>query len=475
MRTLLAILLFVWTSAFAAPATLESIPNPRQLNSGYVTDPDNLIGADASAQINQLLASLEQEKGVQVAVVAVESIGSQDLFSFSQALFERWGIGDRKRDDGLLVLLVRDQNSIRLHTGYGLEGVLPDVVCKRIEERFMVPAFKEGRYGDGLLAGLNAVAAVLNHSSNADALAKAPPTNDSWFGFKLFASIGGGTVLLLVFIFKLAGDDFSVKAARKNGTPVSMRWTVKRWLLTFAAAPTLIVLAVDFARLNSPIPVAGTLLYGYFLAVAAVRAWLLKRATDGLTKRGKHREAYVLNSSRQSFWLGIALLFPVPFLPHYLLLRRRRTRLRESPRTCPTCKVPMHRLNEEEEDDHLPAPQQLEETLRSADHDIWQCTACGETLRITYPGQETKYEACPSCKAMAYSEESTRTVVEATRTRKGKGERVLACKSCGYRKIESFSMAKLSDHNSSSSSSSSGRSGGWGGGTSGGGGASSRW
>lgn len=471
----LALLLFVWTSAFAAPATLESIPNPQQTDGTYVADPNNLIGAGASAQINRLLMSLEQDKGVQVAVVAVESIGRQDLFSFSQALFERWQIGDRKRDDGLLVLLVKDQSSIRLHTGYGLEGVLPDVVCKRIEERFMVPAFKEGRYGDGLLAGLEAVAAVLDHSANAVALAKAPPTDDSWFGFKLFASTGGGIALLLVFIFKLVDDDFSVKASRQKGTPVSMRWTVKRWLLTFAVAPTLIVLAVDFARLNSPILVTSIVVYGYFLAVAAVQARTLKRATDGLTKRGKHLEGYVLNNNQQSFWLWVALLFPVPFLPHYVLLRRRKTRLREFPRTCPTCKATMRRLNEEEEDTYLSAPQQVEETIQSASHDVWLCAVCGGTLRVTYPGKETKYEVCPNCKAMAYSEESTRTVVEATRTRKGKGERVLACKSCGHNKSETFSIAKLSAHGSSSSSSSSGRSGGWGGGTSGGGGASSRW
>ena len=65
-------------------------------------------------------------------------------------LFERWGIGDRARDDGLLVLLVRDRRTVRMHTGYGLEGLLPDLLCHRIEQQFMKPAFKDGRYGEGL-------------------------------------------------------------------------------------------------------------------------------------------------------------------------------------------------------------------------------------------------------------------------------------------------------------------------------------
>lgn len=216
MRYFLASLLLIWTSAFAAPATVESVPDPRQLNGSHVSDPDNIIGTEAAARINHLLISLEQDKGVQVAVVAVYSIGSENVLSFAQALFEHWGIGDQKRDDGLLVLLVKNQNSIRMHTGYGLEGSLPDVVCSRIERRYMVPAFKEGRYSDGLIAGLNAVVTILTDSANAESLAVVPQADDSWFGFKLVVSIGGGIALFLVFIFKVIKDDFSANSAQKR-------------------------------------------------------------------------------------------------------------------------------------------------------------------------------------------------------------------------------------------------------------------
>ena len=467
----------VRTSALGAPATVESVPNPRLINGSHVSDPDDLIDADATAQINRLLISLEHNTGVQVAVVAVDSIGKEDVFSFAQALFERWRIGDQKRDDGLLVLLVKDQNTIRMHTGYGLEGSLPDVVCKRIQHKYMVPAFKEGRYGDGLLSGLNAVASILANPAYAQALVTAPPADDSWPVFKLFSSIFGFAGLFFFLIFKAMDGSFSAETARKNGIPVSMHWRVTPWLMTFGAGPVLVVAVIDFIRPASPIIVSCIALYSYFMLVAGFQAWRQHRAIQRMLKKGEYFKSHMLTSSQQSFWFWIALLFPVPFLPHYLFLLYRKAFFRKYPRNCSECKAPMRRLNEEEEDDYLSKAQQMEETLQSADHDLWRCNACNTTLRVTYPGEST-YTKCPDCKTLAYYEESFKTLVEPTRTQHGKGETAYACKFCGHKKTKTCNLAKLVDHSSSSSSSvssSSSSSGSNRGGSSGGGGASSSW
>ena len=480
MRYFLLSLLMIWTSAWASPATVESVPNPRQINGSHVSDPNSIIGAEATAQLNRLLISLERATGVQVAVVAVDSIGNVNVFSFAQALFEHWGIGDQKRDDGLLVLLVKDQNTIRMHTGYGLEGSLPDVVCKRIEHNYMVPAFKEGRYGDGLLAGLNAVVWILSDPASAEAFAPAPPKNDDWFGFKLFFSIAGGVTLFIVLVFKIINGDFSVKTTKKNSIPVSMHWTATRWLLTFAGGPVLIVAAVDLIRMDSPILVSCVALYSYFMLVAGIQAWRQHRAVQLMSKKGAYFKSYTLINSQQSFWFWIALLFPVPFLPHYIFLRYRKAFFRKYPRNCTECKAPMRRLSEEEEDDYLSKAQQMEEVLHSADHDIWRCDTCDATISATYPGEESRYGKCPACKTLAYYEESSKTLVEPTRSRRGKSETVFICQFCSHKTVEESSMNKLADHdtsnsNSSTSSSSSSNGGNWGGGNSGGGGASSRW
>ena len=477
MRYFLLSLLMVWASAWAAPATVESVPNPRQINGSHVSDPNSIIGAEATAQLNHLLISLERATGVQVAVVAVDSIGNVDVFSFAQALFERWGIGDQKRDDGLLVLLVKDQNTIRMHTGYGLEGSLPDVVCKRIQHKYMVPAFKEGRYGDGLLAGLNAVVSILADPASAQTLTTPPPTDVYWRDFKILSSIFGSVALLIILGFKAIVGSFSAETARKKGIPVFMRWRVIPWLMTFAAGPVLIVAAIDLIRPDSPIFVSSIALYSYFLLVAGFQAWRLHRAISQMLQEGEHFKSYTLVSSQQSFWFWIGLLFPAPFLLHYIFLRFRKAFIRKHPRNCAECEAPMRRLSEKEEDTYLTKAQQMEETLKSADYDLWRCDTCDTNLRVTYPGEST-YTKCPECKTLAYYIESYKTLVKATHTRLGKGETLYRCKFCGYQKTETNSLAKLVDDSSSSSSSGSSSSSSGSsrsGGNSGGGGASSSW
>lgn len=478
MRAFLLSLLIVWTSVSAAPATVESVPDPREISGRYVSDPSNIIDADATVKINRLLAALEDNTGAQVAVVAVDSIGNADVFTFAQALFDRWGIGDEKRDDGLLVLLVKDQRTIRMHTGYGLEGSLPDVVCKRIQHKYMVPAFKEGRYGDGLLIGLSAVVSILADPANAQTLTTPLPTDVYWRDFKILSSIFGSVALLFILGFKAIVGSFSAETARKKGIPVFMRWRVIPWLMTFAAGPVLIVAVIDFIRPDSPIIVSCIALYSYSMLVAGFQAWRQHRAIHHMLQEGEHFKSYTLIGNQQSFWFWMGLLFPVPFLAHYIFVRYRKAFIRKYPRNCAECKAPMRRLSEKEEDDYLTEAQQMEETLKSADHDLWRCDACDINLRVTYPGEST-YTKCPECNTLAYYMESFKTLVKSTYTKFGKGETVYRCKFCGYKKTESNTLALLVNHSSSSSSSSgssssSSRSSSSGG-SSGGGGASSSW
>ena len=100
-----------------------------------------------------------------------------------------WGVGKKKSDNGLLILFVADRHSIRFTTGYGLEGVLPDAACKRIQTRHMIPAFMKGDWDTGMTAGAKAVYARLKDSMKPDA-----PTDD---GFP----VGGVIFLIIAIIF----------------------------------------------------------------------------------------------------------------------------------------------------------------------------------------------------------------------------------------------------------------------------------
>lgn len=480
MRHLLLCLCLVCPLAWGTPATLESIPNQRLLDGSRLSNPDGIVSTETGAKIDRLLATLEQNTGAQVAVVAVESIGQNDVFTFAQQLFEAWGIGHKGRDDGLLVLLVKDQRTVRMHTGYGLEGALPDVVCKRIQREYMVPAFKEGRYGDGLLAGLTAVAKVLSDPAQAQAPAPEPVSGESnpWIVFRDVTAVVGAITAAIVFGIKNLLGHFSRTSETMDGTPTSLRWNRKQWLMLFVVVPALIIAAYDLVPVAPPILMCGVTLYGYFMLAAAFQAWPQQRAINLLLEKGNYYGIGTLLGNEQSFWIWMALVFPAPFLFYFFFHLSRKAHYRKLPRSCPKCKAPMRKLSEQEEDAFLSKAQQMEETLHSADHDVWQCSACGATTSWTYPGTESKYTKCPSCKSLAYFEESDRTLVKPTYSSSGKGESIHACAFCGNRKTKTYSISRLVESSSSSGSSSdssSSSSSNWGGGSSGGGGASSSW
>lgn len=143
--------------------TVESVPNVHIQNKmRYVSNPGNILSSQACEQIDQMLADLEKKTSIQVAVAVLPSIGNNDPFDFAQKLFSAWGVGKKKTDNGLVILFVEDQRSIRFQTGYGLEGDLPDAICKRIQTRKMIPFFKNGDLDNGMISGVKSVCARLD-------------------------------------------------------------------------------------------------------------------------------------------------------------------------------------------------------------------------------------------------------------------------------------------------------------------------
>lgn len=155
--------------------TVEQVPNVRAADRRqYVSDPARLLSSAARDSINATLARLESGTGIETAVVMLPSIGHDDPFEFSHRLFRHWGIGKKGIDNGLVILFVEDQRSIRFTTGYGLEGALPDAACKRIQTRYMLPAFKKGDWDTGMTLGTKAVYARLKDSMKPGKKAEKP-------------------------------------------------------------------------------------------------------------------------------------------------------------------------------------------------------------------------------------------------------------------------------------------------------------
>ena len=174
MRKILCIILLVFAPILAIGAedktySIESVPNvyaqDRRL---HVSDPNGLLMQGTQAEINRMLTLLEDSTGIQSMVVMLPSIGQEDIFDFAHNLFRHWGIGNKESNNGMLIVYVADQRKIRFTTGYGLEGILPDAMCKRIQSRYMIPHFREGNTDLGMLEGTKAVVSVLDGSMKAD-------------------------------------------------------------------------------------------------------------------------------------------------------------------------------------------------------------------------------------------------------------------------------------------------------------------
>lgn len=156
-----------WMANAAQAYTIETIPNVRLTDGrNHVSNPDGILLPEHVARMNALLNQLEDSLGIEVAVVAVESIGDHDARMFATDLFKYWGIGKKGEDNGLLIQLVTEpaQRSVVFETGYGIEGVLPDAICYRLQQRYMIPDLKNGNYSEGMLKGVAAVSRYLLES-----------------------------------------------------------------------------------------------------------------------------------------------------------------------------------------------------------------------------------------------------------------------------------------------------------------------
>lgn len=185
MKRLLAVILslFCCVSPLSAGRyTVKSVPNVQLSDATrYTSNPDGILSAQAVSAIDAACDSLHTLGKAQIAVVVVEDIDSDDVFSFAHSLFSEWGVGGKESDNGLGVLLVTEKREIRFVTGYGLEGILTDALCKRIQQRYMVEHLAAGDYSTGMVEGITAVAKVV--SSDGEAALEGDVTDEEFVGF----------------------------------------------------------------------------------------------------------------------------------------------------------------------------------------------------------------------------------------------------------------------------------------------------
>lgn len=209
---------------------------------GRVNDLAGLLSDGFEAQLGSELEALERETGAQVAVLTIPSLEGDPIEDFSMRVAETWKLGGERADNGILVVIAREERLVRIEVGYGLEGALTDVEGGRIISGLMTPRFRAGDFDGGVGAAIDAIAAKVRGEP-----IELPE------GRPRIALEGGPSGLLTLALVALFGLPF-INAALVTRGPAG-------WILYLMLAPFFFVVPTVFA---------GTLAGG----IAAL-AWLL--------------------------------------------------------------------------------------------------------------------------------------------------------------------------------------------------------
>lgn len=164
LRTL-ALLVFVSFGALA-----QEIPAFQ----GYVSDYAGILSPQMQEKLTALLQELEQKTTAQIAVLTVKTTQPLDDFQYAIKVFDSWKIGQKGKDNGALFLVATEDRRVRIVTGYGLEGILPDGKVGAILDEFVLPEFRQGRFDEGIYKGVWAVALVIAKDAGVTLTGQAP-------------------------------------------------------------------------------------------------------------------------------------------------------------------------------------------------------------------------------------------------------------------------------------------------------------
>jgi uncharacterized protein len=189
----LAVLLFCSQAAIAFAQDIPERPVPPRL----VNDFAGILDKEQSNSLEQKLVSFNDSTSTQIAVVIVPSLMGYDKADYAQRLGEKWGIGQKQLNNGILILVKPktpdSDGQVFIAQGYGLEGIIPDITCDQIVRQDILPSFREGDYYGGLDKATNTLMALARGEFSAEDYGKKA-------GRKSTQKIPFGLVLFIIFI-----------------------------------------------------------------------------------------------------------------------------------------------------------------------------------------------------------------------------------------------------------------------------------
>ncbi len=171
---------------FAAPVFAFTAPGSA---TGYVNDFAHTLQPQVVQQLDAELSQFEASTSNQIAVAIVPDMGGDYVEHYAEELFKTWGIGQKNRDNGVLLLISMQDHAVRIEVGYGLEGALPDSVAQRIINNDITPAFKAGHYDAGVTAAVQDIERATENEYTGTGTVDANPKDYAGIFFALFIAL----------------------------------------------------------------------------------------------------------------------------------------------------------------------------------------------------------------------------------------------------------------------------------------------
>ncbi len=462
--------------------TIETIPDPKKQGQNYfVSDPNGILGLTTVDELNQICMDIEQQSSAEVAIVAIDDFAGDSDFDFAYDLFNHWGIGKAGNNNGLLVFIARDRRKYQFITGYGMEGSLPDVTLSTIGERYLVPKFKQGDYGGGLVDAMNAIKNVLQNPEVIKELKVEAQKNSFWYKNSDHLLSGGAVILVFIAIF------YWLSSFKKHIPPSTGKSGYKDVAGGCAVIFVIVFFGIFFVAFSGiNVKRLFTIQALPWIAFILGTIFLLSKYTsqrNSIINSYKDEKNIVeaLGRYEKRYWL-LVLVCPI-LLIYTIGYLKRKSQLKQRLQP-PDDSGKWIRLNRDEIKGitaYLSDGQIQEEKIKSVSYEIWQQLDSASIQLVKFNGRKyRRYEDCPRCENHTLNKMYTKTITAATYSSTGLGEKIQDCTFCNYK--QSFGtviLPKLQKSSSSGSggsrSSSSGSSGSWGGGRSGGGGAGGSW
>lgn len=286
-KRLISILFIVVLGAVMSAAAVD-VP----YLTGRITDNANLMNADTKRTLTQFLKAHEDRTTNQIAVLTAPSLEGESVEDYATAVFDAWKLGQKGKDNGILIVVAPQERRMRIEVGYGLEGVMPDGLAGDVIRDVMAPKFKTGDYNGGIDAGARAVVQILE-GANAEEIAgtqAAPKGKESFFGsIEEESNLSWKEKILLgAFIFGIIGL-FTVLGVLTPG----VGWFLYFFLIPFWAMFPIVIVGKTGALY---LFITYIVVYPVAKILISRTAWHEKAAKDLRTKGKATIGGFVLTS-----------------------------------------------------------------------------------------------------------------------------------------------------------------------------------